>query len=145
MVINDAESLQEIAPKDRVLLLPHCLRLSQRCRARYDRNEGLLCESCEESCPINQLKTAALERGMGGVCIAPGGSLAIRYIETHRPQGIVAVACGKELELGIREVSSLGDNGSNSNNLVIMTIPLCRDGCVDTEVDMEAVMEAIDL
>jgi len=25
----------------------------------------------------------------------------------------------------------------------VLTIPLCRDGCVDTEVDLEAVKEVI--
>lgn len=145
MVINDPASLRKVAPENRILLLPHCLRLSQRCTARYDRDEGLLCESCQEDCPINQLKTAAEKRGFGGICIAPGGSLAIRYVEKHHPQGIIAIACAKELELGIQAVVSLSDNGNNPHEMVLLTIPLCRDGCVDTEVDLEVAREAINL
>ena len=145
MVINDPVSLKEIAPQNRVLLLPHCLRLSQRCTARYDREEGLLCKNCTQDCPINQLKTAAKERGFGSVCIAPGGSMAVRYLETHRPRGIVAVACGRELEMGVRAVASLSDNGNNPTEMVLYTIPLCQDGCVDTRVDLGAVLEVINL
>ncbi len=144
MHINDSASLREIEPQDRVLLLPHCLRLSKRCNARYDRAKGLVCEGCTADCPINQLKTAAEERGLGGVCIAPGGSLAVRYIEEHQPQGVVAVACDKELEMGIQAVASSG-TGSNGNGLVVMAIPLSRDGCVDTQVNLEAVVTAINL
>ena len=140
---NNPTDLREIAPENRVLLLPHCLRSSQQCKARYDRDRGLLCESCKEDCPINQLKTAAEERGFGGVCIAPGGSLAIHYVETQQPQGIVAVACEKELEIGMQAVLSLSNNGDNPRDIVVLTIPLCRDGCVDTEVDLEAVKEII--
>jgi len=140
---NNPTALQEIAPENRVLLLPHCLRSSQQCQARYDRDRGLLCEGCKEDCPINQLKTAAEKRGFGGVCIAPGGSLAIRYLETQQPQGIVAVACAKELEMGILAVESSSNNGNNPIEIVMLTIPLCRDGCVDTEVDVEAVKKVI--
>ena len=138
--------MREIAPQNRVLLLSHCLRPSKQCTARYDRDKGLLCESCTEDCPLNQLKTAAEKRGFGGVCIAPGGSLAIHYLEEHLPQAIVAVACHKELELGIQAVASLSNNGCNPHDtVVLLTIPLCRDGCVDTEVDVETVKEAINL
>ena len=144
MEINST-SLCQIAPEKRVLLLPHCLRPSASCTARYDREQGLLCESCEENCSINQLKTAAEKRGFGGVCIAPGGSLALYYIKTHLPEGIVAVACGKELEMGIRAVISLGNNGDHQNNVVLETVSLCQDGCIDTQVDLDAVLEIINL
>lgn len=148
MVINDnPASLQEIAPENRILLLPHCLRPSQQCKARYDREKGLLCTGCSESCPINRLKIAAEKRGFGGVCIAPGGSLAIRYVKAHQPEAIVAVACEKELEMGVKTVASFSDNGSNNNTpeMVMLTIPLTRDGCVDTGVDVKAVLEIINL
>lgn len=146
MLTRDPESMREIAPENRVLLLPQCLRPSKQCNAHYDRDEGLLCESCTEACPINQLKTAAEKRNFGGVCIAPGGSLAIRYVEAHQPQGIVAVACHMELELGIQAVTSLSNNGNNPpNTVVLLTIPLRRDGCVDTGVDLETVTKTINL
>lgn len=145
MIITDPASLQKVVPQDRVLLLPHCLRPSQRCTAHYNRDEGLLCKSCEEHCPINKLKSAAMERGFGGVCIAPGGSLALRYVKRHQPHGIVAVACDKELLMGIQTIASLHDNGSRTHDVVILTVSLCRDGCVDTEVDQRAVLEIINL
>jgi hypothetical protein len=143
MIIDNPPALQKVLPKNRVLLLPHCLRSSQLCQARYDRDEGLVCKGCKKDCPINQLKTAAVERGFGGVCIAPGGSLAIHFVKTHRPQGVVAVACDKELEMGKQALISL--DGAIPPELVLLTIPLSRDGCIDTEVDTTAVLRAINL
>ncbi|OQY19582.1 MAG: hypothetical protein B6I34_09430 [Anaerolineaceae bacterium 4572_32.1] len=145
MIINTPASLRDVAPERRILLLPHCLRFSQQCNASYDRETGLLCEGCDQECPINQLKTAAEKQGFEGVCIAPGGSLAIQYIKKHQPQGIVAVACSKELEMGIRAVAEFSENGGNLHDVVLVTVPLARDGCVDTEVDVNAVLEIIDL
>jgi hypothetical protein len=145
VILNDFATLRRVEPENRVLLLPHCLRPSQRCTARYDRDKGLLCKSCSEDCPINQLKTSAEARGFGDVCIAPGGSLALRYVETRQPEGIVAVACGKELKMGIEAIMSLSNNGGSLHTMVIVTVPLFRDGCVDTGVDLEAVMKVIDL
>ena len=66
-------------------------------------------------------------------------------MKTHQPQGIVAVACGKELEMGIEAVSFLGDNGCIPQAIVMVTISLCRDGCVDTEVDLAAARKIINL
>jgi len=139
------QRMKEIPPADRVLLLSHCLKISARCQARYDREVGLMCEGCEEECPINRIVKAAQERGFGGVCIAPGGKLAIRYVEKHHPKGIVAVACRSELQEGIEAVSHLSGNGTGWDEPIIITIPLLREGCVDTEVDVEAVLEAIKL
>jgi hypothetical protein len=57
----------------------------------------------------------------------------------------VAVACGKELKMGIEAIMSLSNNGGSLHTMVIVTVPLFRDGCVDTGVDLEAVMKVIDL
>lgn len=127
---SDLETLSQIAPSERVLLLPHCLRLSSTCQATYDQ-QGLQCQQCSPDCPVNRLRQAASEWGYQGICVAPGGRLALKYIEEARPKAIVAVACDDELAAGIAGVRGL------ETHPVIVVIPLAKDGCVDTDMDVE--------
>ncbi|MGI5835471.1 MAG: DUF116 domain-containing protein [Chloroflexota bacterium] len=137
------KQLAAIDPKERVLLLSHCLRPSKRCPGKFAK-EGLICpEPCEEHCVVGRLRDAAISLGYMGVCIAAGGSMALKYVLEHRPRGIVAVACEKELAEGVDAVRSKSEN---ENSLpVIVVVPLINDGCVDTEVDEAAALEIISL
>jgi hypothetical protein len=130
---NDLKKLERINPAERILLLPHCLRQSNTCHARYDQ-EGLQCASCNSRCSVNVLRAAALEFGYKGVCVAPGGRLAIKYIKEKCPAAVVAVACAKELMEGAEGVKSLAKDQIEP---LIVIIPLSKDGCLDTEVEVE--------
>jgi hypothetical protein len=132
-------SLARVQAGDRVLLLPHCLRHASDCKASYDKN-GLQCARCHADCAINVLTWMSTELGYKGVCVAPGGRLAVNYIEQSRPMAIVAVACDKELEEGVGNVGSID---VESYRPLIVVIPLSRDGCVDTEVDLKAAIEVL--
>ncbi|MBN1189266.1 MAG: DUF116 domain-containing protein [Dehalococcoidales bacterium] len=136
---DNLKQLYRVEPCQRILLLPHCLRRSQTCTARYDR-EGLQCQACNPECPVNLLRTAALESGYLGVCVAPGGRMAVQYVKEKRPRAIVAVACEKELEEGVEGVKSLA---RDSISPLIVVIPLLKNGCLDTEVDIEQSVEII--
>jgi len=134
------QRLSQIPPSQRILLLPHCLRPSRTCVGKYNK-QGLQCpEDCTEDCAIGRLRSVALNLGYKGVCIAPGGRLAVNYVKETHPEAIVAVACQKELEEGIHGVQQL--SGSEPTP-VIAIVPLARDGCVDTEVNEEKAMEWI--
>jgi hypothetical protein len=141
MHMTDVEvEFAAIKPSERILLMSHCLRPSQTCSAKYNKR-GLICiDDCKEPCVIGRLRKIALTLNYKGVCIAPGGSLAIKYVKEFEPEGIVAIACNKELEEGIEAVGQL-DN--NKKIPVIVTVPLTRDGCVDTEVDEALALHAI--
>ena len=132
--------LLEIGPAERILLLPHCLRRADTCQAKYSK-KGLECIECNPDCPVNRLRRTALDSGYKGACVAPGGRLALKYVEEMRPRAIVAVACQKELEEGIHGVSEL----AAAQPIPIVVIPLSRDGCVDTEVDLELALRKIAL
>lgn len=134
--------LKAIDPEDRILLLPHCLRRSEHCQATYERGLGLQCKKCDPGCPVNCILQVAEASEMGGICVAPGGSIAVEYLKKHQPRGILAVACPKELVMGVESVSSMSDNGWEP---VVVTIDLLKDGCVDTEVDVELVKEFVNL
>lgn len=129
-----------IHPSARILLMSHCLRPSQSCPAKYDKR-GLICDDkCTEICVIGRLRKTALALNYKGVCIAPGGRLAIKYVKEFEPEGIVAIACHKELEEGTEAVEELA---GNKKVPVIITVPLTKDGCVDTEVDENIALQAI--
>jgi hypothetical protein len=136
---NKMERLSHVDPEDRVLLLPHCLRKSNTCQAKYDSG-GLQCVACNPDCAVNRLRATAVGLGYKGVCIAPGGRLAVNFIKEKRPEAIVAIACKKELSEGIQGVKKLV---STKAAPLIVIVPLTKDGCVDTEVDEEKAHEII--
>ena len=141
--MTDAEKkIQDINPAQRILLLPHCLRRADICRAKYSK-QGLECNECDPDCAIKQLRRMALDRGYKGVCVAPGGRLALKYIQENKPLGIVAIACDKELEEGVRAVNGL--TKKEEERLPVLVVPLSRDGCVDTDVDMRLALEKISI
>lgn len=136
------ERLLRIPASQRILLLPHCLRRSQTCQGKYGKR-GLECCECTPDCSVNRLRQAAINLGYKGVCIAPGGRLAVNYVKEMCPEAVVAVACQKELEEGVHDVQGLDKD--NEPEPVMVIIPLARDGCVDTEVDEERALELITL
>jgi geranylgeranyl diphosphate synthase, type II len=138
-VKDPLEQLKLVATAERILLLPHCLRQSNSCKAKYDQT-GLQCAACNANCPVNLLTSAAREEGYKGVCVAPGGRMAVNFIKEKQPGAIVAVACQKELEEGLQAVKSLSSEGLKPK---IVIIPLSRDGCLDTQVDVENAIEII--
>jgi geranylgeranyl diphosphate synthase, type II len=136
---NDISKLAGVPANDRVLLLPHCLRHSNTCKAGYDQH-GLQCAGCSEDCPINALRAAALGLGYKGVCVAPGGRLAVTYISEIRPAAIVAVACQKELDEGVGNVRNMSVTDYRP---LIVVVPLTHDGCVDTRVDLQSALRVL--
>jgi len=143
---KNEERLKYVDYKERVLLVSHCMRHSQSCTARMSK-EGLQCrDDCKKKCSIGRLRLLAERCGYKGVCIAPGGSMAIRFIKETDPGGIVAIACMKELEEGVCAVKELVETEkSREYEPVIVLVPLLRDGCIDTEVDEEEAKRVIRL
>ncbi len=132
------ETLQKVPMGERVLLLPHCLRPSQACPGRPSK-EGFQCpDDCQEECAIRRLKEEAHNLGYKAVCIAPGGALALKFVKKQAPQAVVAIACHKELAEGAEAVSEL--DGPIPR---VATLPLREDGCVDTEVDLDAALRLL--
>ena len=102
-------------------------------------NTGLQCrDDCHNPCSIGQLRKLAERKGYKGICIAPGGSMAIKYVKEKQPRAIIAIACKKELNEGIEAIRELKNKSKfNGKDMpIIKTISLTKDGCVDTEVDV---------
>jgi hypothetical protein len=137
---KDPVCVADVPFSQRVLLLPHCLRPSQNCPGKMTK-KGMDCNDCTiADCAIFQLRVAALEAGYAGICVAPGGRLAVRFLAELQPAGVIAIACDKELEEGLEAIAQMEwENGSP----VVLTFPLSQDGCVDTQVDVKSARKII--
>ncbi|MCL4377835.1 MAG: DUF116 domain-containing protein [Actinobacteria bacterium] len=141
---KNVKKIEEINFGERVLLISHCLRSSKLCNAKFSK-DGLVClDDCPNKCSIGKLRNIAEKLGYKDICIAPGGKMALKFIQEKQPCGIIAIACKKELDEGIKAIKSHQIKNKLNNKIpVIVTIPLLRDGCVDTKVDIELAIKII--
>ncbi len=133
------EGFMRVHPSKRALFLPHCLRKASGCRGE-STPEGLLCRRCTPECAINRLGSYARSRGYS-VFVVPGGEMVFNIIEKHRPEAVVGVACRHELAQAAERLTE----GGQTPGLAYQGVALSKSGCVDTEVDLEAVKAVLDL
>lgn len=118
----------------RLVLVPQCLRASGRCRAE-ERGAEYLCRLCR-ACPVAAVVERAGELGYLGVKILKGGSAVAGCLRELAPGAVLGLACAFEGAVGISECERLG--------VPVRFVPLARDGCADTDVDLAAVMAAME-
>lgn len=128
------EKFKSVPKNERILILPHCLR-SRSCPAKIGEY-GYACQKCGKCC-ILKLRETAKSEGYNGVFIVPGASVVSRIIRKYEPKAVLGVACIKELVPASGEVEKLG--------IAAQAVPLFKDGCVDTLVDSEEVIEKLKL
>ena len=135
MVLLDGElqrdALAKVPFSRRLLLLPKCLR-NLDCQAVVDEL-GLVCKRCE-NCLVGQFVAAADTLGYVTL-VAEGSATVMRLIQTGQVQGIVGVSCLDSLEQVFPYIRAAG--------VPAVAIPLLRDGCSQTTVDEEWVIDAL--
>lgn len=114
----------------RLLLLPKCLNSAESCRARID-SVGLHCLSCG-CCEIGALKSEAEALGYQ-VVVAEGTSSVLMKVLEGEADAILGVACLDSLEKSFEGIADLG--------IPHQAIPLLRDGCRDTEAELDLIRE----
>ena len=117
---------------DRILvLLPHCLQIDV-CNRKItsDINNCVRCGRC----PVGSLLALGDKYGLS-LEVVNGGTLARSRVASFHPDGIVAVACERDLTLGIQDVYPIPVYG------VINDRPYgpCHNTCVDMNLVEEAV------
>ncbi len=125
---------QSVPYKDRVILLPQCLR-SLDCPIKFSSVEGAQCAKCGR-CKIVKIVKRAEELGYKGSYIAPGGGFVKRILKKVRPLGVLGIGCGYEVNWGMLEVSNRG--------IPCQGVIILRDGCVETDVDLDLVFEKME-
>ncbi len=126
------EEFKKISPKEKVIILPQCLR-HVKCPARLDPEKGIICRECG-LCVIKEIKQKAEAKGYK-FFVVPGSSFVYRIIKTYKPKAAMGVACPGELNFVMHELSKKG--------IITQGIPLLKSGCVNTEVDVEEVLKVL--
>ena len=116
----------------RVVFGPQCLRAGD-CSAPLHPEEGYRCLGCGR-CRFGELAEAAEAMGFR-IYIVPGDRFAKRIARRLKIDAAVAVACPSELSQAMSVGPRMG--------FVVAGIPLRRDGCFETDVDVELVKEAM--
>lgn len=116
----------------KVVFLPQCLRHPE-CKARCDPIEGYQCKRCGK-CDIGTVCKAADEYGFR-VFVIPGGSFVKKILKVHRPQSCIGVACHPELSESMQGVAAY---------MPVQGVCLLKDGCFNTEADVEAIIRKME-
>jgi geranylgeranyl diphosphate synthase type II len=128
------EPLATIPYDRRLLLLPKCLRVEDKCPAPFDEF-GLLCKQCG-LCTIQDLQAEAERLGYA-VLVAEGSAIVMSLIQTGKIDAIVGVSCLSVLERAFPYMEAAAIPG--------VAIPLLQDDCKDTTVDLDWVWDVIHL
>jgi len=95
------EQLAAVPFERRLLLLPKCLRVEDRCPAPFDEF-GLLCKQCG-LCTIQDLQAEAERLGYA-VLVAEGSAIVMSLIQTGKIEAIVGVSCLSVLERAFQPI-----------------------------------------
>ncbi|HAU36996.1 MAG TPA: hypothetical protein DCX07_04695, partial [Phycisphaerales bacterium] len=136
LVHNEAwrDALAAVPFDRRLLLLPQCLRDADACPAVFD-GLGLLCRRCGR-CAIDELLAEA-ER-LGYVALVSEGTGAVTaMIESGQIEAFVGASCLSSLQEIFPRIEAAGVPG--------VAIPLLRDGCRNTALDLDRLLEAMRL
>ena len=128
------ETVAQIPYNRRLLLIPKCLRVEDKCPAPFDEF-GLLCKECG-LCSIQDLTVEADRLGYA-VLVAEGSAIVRKMIETGKIEAIVGVSCINVLEKCFPHMEAAAVPG--------IAIPLLQDDCVNTTVDLDWVWDVIHL
>jgi len=121
-----------ISRKQRLLLLPFCLRKQPGCPAAHD-DLGLICRGCGR-CNIPNLSAEADALDMP-VLVAESSSAVADWVEQGEIQAVVGVSCLESLEKSFPAMLRSAVPG--------IAVPLLRDGCRDTAFDPDDLKRAL--
>ena len=116
----------------RLLMLPQCLRDESVCPGAIDEF-GLLCRQCGR-CPIGRLQAEAERLGYA-VLAAEGTTVVTAMIVSGKIEAVVGASCLSVLERVFPYMEAGAVPG--------IAIPLLRDGCGKTDLDLQWLWDAI--
>ena len=132
---RQAKKFAKVPFEDRIAFAPHCMRNSTACKA-VEQNSVYLCVDCG-ACKLKDIKQLAQNLKYKGFYILKGGRAVEKVIKEQKPQGVAGIACFFE---GDQAFKMLKDTG-----VAIQFVPLTKDGCSDTDVDLEEVRKTLEL
>jgi len=128
------EFFRRVPRHERIVFIPHCLRDTKNCAAPIDE-DGYHCKKCGR-CVIARITAECEKRGMKWY-MCGGGSQVQNLIMKHRPKAIVGIACFNEIQMALEKLKAA--------NAPTQAVMLRKSGCVNTEVVLQDVIDALDL
>lgn len=113
----------------RVLLVPHCMRNIEKCKAK-EMGSHYLCVECN-ACKIGPISKRSRELGYKALYILKGGKAIEKLAKEIQPEAILGVACYFEGVQGLELSEKL--------DVPVQFVALTKDGCVDTDVVLDDV------
>lgn len=129
--LNDLERFDSVEG-DVAVFLPHCLRDASACVAERTR-EGYDCGLCM-ACEIGEVEETLGDEA--DVYMVPGGGIIRKILSEKDYDAVIGIACFPELELGKKLTGRM--------DVASQMVPLNEDGCQDTSVDVDRVLEKVD-
>ncbi|RAP53073.1 MAG: hypothetical protein BZ137_07625 [Methanosphaera sp. rholeuAM130] len=115
--------------EDVIIVLPHCLR-DTTCPAVLGES-GLECVKCGK-CSIGIIKKISEQKNID-VYIVPGSSFIKNILKQRKFKAVIGVACPLDLNLAMTSLHDFTPQG----------VYLLTDGCINTTVDVEEVIDLI--
>ena len=128
------DKLATIPFKRRIFLIPQCLKNQEKCKAEMDEF-GLLCENCGQ-CDIGPLQEYAESLGYLSL-VAEGTTVVTKLLESNQIDAVVGVSCIATLERSFPYTNALA--------VPAIAVSLNKNGCVNTEVDVDTVHHYLNL
>ena len=135
--VNLIERRKFMKSQKRALLLPHCSRkyMDSRCKAFFDASiPSYTCAHCSEDCLVNKADQVAKKKGYD-VYVVPGGSCILKILKENPYGGVVGVACGEEVKMGVAALES--------TDVGVQVIPLIKNGCANTVFNIETLVNVL--
>ncbi|MDR2708849.1 MAG: DUF116 domain-containing protein [Elusimicrobiota bacterium] len=117
----------------RVIFMPHCMRNVKVCKA-VEHGSYYICACCG-GCKIGQIYEMAKSLGYRELFILKGGRAILKIIDEIKPEAVVGAACffeGKEAFVLLKD-----------KKIAVQFVALSRDGCADTDINIEDVKEIL--
>ena len=132
-VLNQ-DAYEYVKQTDRIVLIPHCLRDAENCKAPIDE-EGYHCQKCG-ACIIAEITQAAEDRGIKWYMVG-GGSHAIKVVKNAHPRAVFGIACFDDAKLAVDKIGEYG--------IPTQAVLLSKAGCINTEVEIDRVLVKLDI
>lgn len=119
---------------ERVIFVPQCLRNVEKCKAK-EMGSYYVCAQCN-ACKVGPIDKKSKELGYKALYILKGGRTVEKLIADLKPKAILGVACFFEGVQGMKE--------SERHNIAVQFVPLTKDGCVNTDLNLEEVFAMLE-
>jgi uncharacterized protein len=128
-----ADAFAAVPFGERVVFVPHCMRSIEKCKAK-EMGSYYICAECG-ACKIGSISRKTKELGYKALYILKGGKAVKKLTAELKPKAVLGVACYFEGVMGMEE--------SEKHGLIVQFAPLLKDGCVDTDVDLDEVFKVL--